>query len=226
VAKRAGKRKTKKKAARKKTPTGADRLESPAGLPVVDPDPPYVTATGLIAALQIGQSTLARWRHDGLEPDAVKRGGARTYLWVPDRVRQWAAENGKDRDPRSSLHPDRATPQRNERGERPIDAAKRRREEALADRYELELARDRGELVPRAEVCAGLVAKVTVLRQRLLNLADSLPAELADEDPDAIRERLIAQFEHLCRDFGSGVNGIKPKASDLEAAAQLLGLTA
>lgn len=175
-----------------------------------------VTTLELCKALGIQRNTIARWRREGLAPTEGKRG--RAFLWNPARVRGWCEANGKDLERLDPATRNGTAP------ERPIDAARRRREEALADKYELELAVQRNELVRRAEVVSGLIAKTTVLRSRLLNLVESLPSELVNEDVDVIRERIRQHFEQLCRDFGSGVDGIVPTAEDLAGAAALLGL--
>lgn len=68
--------------------------------------------------------------------------------------------------------------------------ARIRKERAMADKHELEVAKRRGELVERAEVEAAQVARVTYARAVLLGGPGALAGDLVGLGVEAIEERL------------------------------------
>ncbi|MFM1991328.1 MAG: hypothetical protein RJA99_4285 [Pseudomonadota bacterium] len=76
--------------------------------------------------------------------------------------------------------------------------ARRRREQALAELAELELAEKRGELVPVADVQKALVSKVLGVRDSLDTLADRLsPLLAAESDPAKVYAMLRSEIRQV-----------------------------
>jgi hypothetical protein len=79
-----------------------------------------------------------------------------------------------------------------------VDAGTRK-DEAIADRYELEVAQRRGELIPRSEVVAGMSACFARVRAKMLALPSKLApvvatlgtaAEIQEKINDGVHEAL------------------------------------
>jgi hypothetical protein len=88
-----------------------------------------------------------------------------------------------------------------------------RRESALADMAEIEVAERRGELVPVAEARADVVSRFTVVRTRLLGVpsrvAQRLP-HLAGEVVPVLDELLREALEELALEGGTAKDGATP----------------
>jgi hypothetical protein len=105
----------------------------------------------------------------------VKRGaprskaGSKLFFDVPE-FRQWRVDHeGKGGRPKRSNSPE-------------LDAAKLRKELALAEKYELQTARERGELMPAEEVHRWISDHYGTLRTRLSILGDELTPALEGRD--------------------------------------------
>lgn len=71
-----------------------------------------------------------------------------------------------------------------------IEAAKLRKENALASKYELQVARERGELVPLIDVKQQWAQKVTTAKSKLLGLPAAIAPRLEGLDAAAIQSEL------------------------------------
>lgn len=93
----------------------------------------------------------------------------------------------------------------NDRGE-----AGARKDNAIADRYELEVAQKRGELIPRAEVVAGMSAAFARVRAKLLALPSRLaPVAITLETAAEVQEKLTDGIhEALDQLAGTSIAGV------------------
>jgi hypothetical protein len=80
--------------------------------------------------------------------------------------------------------------------------AKLRKENALADQYEMAAAKQHGELVPAAEAKAALTAQVTAAKNKLLGLADAVSPSLEGLTAAMIREQLHARIVAILKELG------------------------
>ncbi|MGE0605532.1 MAG: hypothetical protein AB7O62_00295 [Pirellulales bacterium] len=78
-------------------------------------------------------------------------------------------------------------------------AARRRLDLAKAEREEIKLARDRGELVPAAEVASLVIAHVTECRAHLEELPPALAAALPEDLPDDVRRAARESIDRQVR---------------------------
>jgi phage terminase Nu1 subunit (DNA packaging protein) len=120
------------------------------------------TTDDIAGLFDVDESTVKRWVAAGLPCD---RNGRKPRKFDEGEVAAWLKANNKTGKP--------GRPQ-TEVGKE-LTAAKIRKENALAKKYELEIAATEGTLIPRAEVERQKVQKVAALRNGLL----SLPASLA-----------------------------------------------
>ena len=90
-----------------------------------------------------------------------------------------------------------------------VDAGTRK-DEAIAERYELEVAQKRGELIPRAEVVAGLSAAFARVRAKLLALPSRMaPVVITLASAPEIQEKLTDVVnEALDQLAGTSIAGV------------------
>ena len=115
----------------------------------------------------IDKRTVTRWCADGCPHDGGGKGKPR--LFNAEEVAAWMKKRGitgavgRPPDVEESTDP-----------EDPLRKAKIRKETAMADRYEVMAAREKGLLMPKADVEAATVRMATVIRNRLLGLPPAL----------------------------------------------------
>jgi phage terminase Nu1 subunit (DNA packaging protein) len=80
-------------------------------------------------------------------------------------------------------------------GTQPYEVSRARREAALADLAEIELAQKRGQLVDNKEKDAEFIAHIALAKTRLLRV----PSRLAQEMPD-LADRVVPLAESLIRE--------------------------
>jgi phage terminase Nu1 subunit (DNA packaging protein) len=188
-----------------------------------------LTTQELGETLGVGRETIQRYISQGL-PIAQRSNRRQPHKFDLDVVTAWMVEHGRTghRGRPSDLTAGAADSNGDGGdGEDPLAAfraAKTRKEVALADVHEFKAAQLRAELILRREVVAALIAKVTVIRTRLLKLADTMPAKLVGREEREAKRILRTHFEALCRDFAKGQDGIDPTPDDVRATLELLGL--
>lgn len=127
-----------------------------------------LTTDGLCEALDVAPRTLTGWRERGLPHD--KKG--KTCRYNLGEVATWMKANGLTGKVTGN-----------------IDKAHwdGRKIKALAERYELQLERERGSLIPLAEARQTYTNFVRVIRNRLQRMGVSLSTRWGD--PDAARRQ-------------------------------------
>jgi len=132
-------------------------------------------------ALGVDQADLRRWRSKGCP---VGKDGGR-LSWSIDAVSVWIAGNLKS-------HPDPAagSPRARRGG---VRAAEGRRKEALAARYEHDLAVLQERYIERTEVTEGNVRRVHALKRALLQLPHQLEGRTAAQIETRLRD-LLEEF--------------------------------
>jgi len=147
------------------------------------------TTDDICEILDIDESTLKRWVGMGLP---CTRGGKRVPRQFNEgEVVAWMRANkltGKPGRPLSE-------------GGKDLQAAKLRKENAMARKYELENARTEGELLDRGEVEQQRVQRVVALRGGLLTLPASLAPALEGRSAAEIEAAIEAAVERLLTQF-------------------------
>lgn len=105
--------------------------------------------------------------------------------------------------------------------EQPADflVAKARREQALAEIAELELAEKRGELVRAADVERQLVSRIIGAREALDSMADRLSTLIASESDPAVVYRMLRAEVRQAMDSLAGAAEPAPAAEPEESQA-------
>jgi len=118
-----------------------------------------------------------------------------------------------------SKKPEAPDPPRSESPESSYMDARTRREKALAELAELELARTRGDLVDAARVRTGAMRMYRMLRDALLGLPAQMAPELAAIDnPRLIDAQLTQRFRSLLEDLEK-VAKVRPEDNHGQEAA-------
>jgi phage terminase Nu1 subunit (DNA packaging protein) len=145
-----------------------------------------ISTDDVCALFDVDTRTVTRWVTSGCPCD--RSGKARKFN--AGEVAAWMKENGIT----------------GERG-RPLDpndqlkAAKIRKESALAERYEIELARAKALLVSKAEVEAGNITKFTVIRNKLMGMASSLAPSLEGLSVPEIERQIEARVVTVLKEL-------------------------
>jgi phage terminase Nu1 subunit (DNA packaging protein) len=149
------------------------------------------TTDDIAELFDVDESTIKRWVAQGLPCDKGGRGQHRRF--DEGEVAAWLKSKnltGKPGRPQTE-------------GGRELLAAKVRKENALATRYEIEVAERRGELLNRSEVERQNVQKVAALRNGLLSLsatlAPSLEGRSAEDIQGEIERAIVRILEHYAR---------------------------
>jgi hypothetical protein len=98
--------------------------------------------------------------------------------------------------------------------------ARLRKLTAEADRIELQLARERGELLPAGEVEASAIQVCSATRAALLSLTNSLPPKLAGLNEGKILNVLRTEFFRILRDLSDGRFFDSPVVAEIIATAK------
>lgn len=145
-------------------------------------------------ALGRSEKCLWAWRKAGC-PGFAKDGGA--VLVDLAAVRDWAAAAGR------RLGPKARASGRVARGET-LTAARRRRELAQARRAEFELQVQRGELLPRAEVEAGRLRSIEIVKAGLKGMAARLSPRLVGLGREEVGAALSVEVDRLIEAYTEG----------------------
>ena len=156
-----------KKATRRKAQVKRRRPKRTAPLPVVPKGLERTLRKEAIAEIfDVHPKTVIRWAKDGCPHARPTRRGA--YLFNEVEVMGWVKRTDRQ-----------TTPGRPTKNDNPaMGACKLRKEAALADTYELRLARERGQLIPIEEVEAGRVERILAVKHGLMDLQRRFAAEL------------------------------------------------
>lgn len=128
-----------------------------------------LTRDELAAELDVHPETVGRYCRMGAPHDKTPHG----HRYEVVEFRGWMAENNlSGREGRPTEIPDSPD----------LEKARLRKENALASKYELQVRRERGELVPLDDVRQWIGENVTTLRNRLLSLGPNVTAELEGRD--------------------------------------------
>ncbi|HEV7297768.1 MAG TPA: helix-turn-helix domain-containing protein [Tepidisphaeraceae bacterium] len=144
-----------------------------------------LTTAELCDLLDIDESTVKRWVAKGCPHDKSGKGKARQF--DEGEVVAWMKSQG--------LTGERGRPK--ELISPTLEAARIRKENALAERYEIMVARDKGVLVEAAAVEADNVQKFVTVKNRLLGISASLAPSLVGLDAPAIEKLLDAQIRDV-----------------------------
>ena len=130
-------------------------------------------------------------RHAAMGAPREKRG--RTYYSNAGEYRAWMKANNLTGDahrPAEGVSPDLA-------------AAKLRKENALASRYEIEVARARGELVPLVEVKAEMGQQITTAKNKLRGLGAAITPLLEGRDAAERQGIIDNRIEEILNDLAA-----------------------
>jgi phage terminase Nu1 subunit (DNA packaging protein) len=144
-----------------------------------------LSARDLAAELGVDLRTVRRWTAAGLPHETLPGG---RYLFDLEAARAWRRGGAA---PSESTTPSAPAPSAESET---LASAQRRKEAAIADRRELEVAELRGKLLDVAVVRSVLADAFANLRRRLLALPDRLGAELAGADRVTVTDRLGAEL--------------------------------
>ncbi len=120
-------------------------------------------AAELADQFDVDVRTVTRWVADGCPCDGGGKGVKR--LFNEGEVASWMKRKGITGATGRPADVDDSTDAND-----PLRKAKIRKETALADRYEIQVQRERGELVAKADVDAENVRKFNTIRNKLLGL--------------------------------------------------------
>lgn len=176
--------------------------------------PGTLSAKELRAELGVSLSTLGIWRRAGCPHE---RHGRRIW-YVLEAVRSWMAKVGRtgksggdmslrapaNPAPGGANPPAHSAPSAQDDPRRALVLARLRSTIAQAQRYELDLAERRGELVPRAEALSAFLERVTYTRSRLLGAPATLAPRVSGEtEPEA--ERILREWVlEILAEFSEG----------------------
>jgi phage terminase Nu1 subunit (DNA packaging protein) len=145
-----------------------------------------LTADELSDLLDIDRRTIQRWIGRGCPCDRPGRG--KPNLFDEAEVVSWMEANnltGKIGAPVSDT----------------LEAAKLRKELALAEKYELQTAKEKGLLIERAAVEKSIADALAVFRNRLLGLPASLAPVLAGREVPEIESMLDERLRDFLTDL-------------------------
>ena len=118
----------------------------------------------------------------------------RLYFNVPE-YRAWMAENG--------LTGERGRPDTPDSPD--LEAARLRKENALASKYELQVRRERGELVPLEDVRKHMGELLMVFRNNWVGFGAATVPQLQGRDPAEQQTILDTRAEDLFRNLAKGL---------------------
>lgn len=153
-----------------------------------------MTAAEAAEEIGISESTLRRYVQDGAPCDRLGRG--KPNMFDAGEVVAWMRENGlsgKVGRPSEGDSPD-------------LDAARLRKENALASKYELQVEKERGLLIDRAEVEQASARKVVAVRNKLMACGASLAPRLVGLTAAEIQETIDDYHRDICDEFARSVD--------------------
>ena len=122
-----------------------------------------LTAVELAEVYGVSASTVRGWTREGCP---VHRDGRRVYYDAAE-IAPWRKSRGMDTQPGNGA------------GSPDLDAARLRKENALADKYELQVARERGTLIVAETEYARHAENLAGIRDRMLMIPAALSARVA-----------------------------------------------
>jgi phage terminase Nu1 subunit (DNA packaging protein) len=137
---------------------------------------------------EVDESTIKRWIERGLPCDREGRGVPRLFDFA--EVAAWKIQNNVTGEAGRPAETDDA-----------LKAAKTRKELALAEKHEIELARVKGLLVDKAVVESANIQKFTVIRNKFLGLAASIAPMLEGQDPASIEVLLDQRIREILEEL-------------------------
>jgi phage terminase Nu1 subunit (DNA packaging protein) len=144
-----------------------------------------MTKRGLARQYKVSTNTIASWLSKGL-PHIRRTDGS--YHFDRTEVRRWRAENLATR----------PAPAQGGAHARSYIAGRARKETALAELRELELRRQKGELVPQASVDKEAFETGRIVRDALLRMPDRLAGLFAAEtDPRKIHALMTKEIRQV-----------------------------
>lgn len=149
------------------------------------------TTDDICELLDIDESTLKRWVAAGLP---CNTNGKKSRKFDEGEVAAWMKTNRKTGKP--------GRPQTEDGKE--FMAAKIRKENALATRYEIEIDQIRGKLLNKSDVESSNVQKVSALRNGLLSLPASLAPGLEGLGAAEIQAEIEGAVKNLLEQFSKG----------------------
>lgn len=150
------------------------------------------TVEDIAAEHDVATETIRRWVRDGCPADRPGKG--KPTKMNSAEVEGWKRENGvtgKEGRPIEGDSPD-------------LEAAKLRKENALASKYELQVARERGQLVPIEDVKRWLSERVGTAKNHLIGLAAKLVPSLAGRDAAEQQAIIEEGIRESLQDLSSG----------------------
>lgn len=134
----------------------------------------------------VDAETVRRWVRKGCP--ARKQGAGKPTLLDSAEVERWKRENGVTGKIGRPAHAEDSPD---------LEKARLRKENALAAKYELQVARDRAELLPSADIRRWIVQAHTRFRNKLRGMAASVTPHLEGRDA-AERQTILEQWIDEC----------------------------
>ena len=138
--------------------------------------------------------TVVGWARAGC-PHA--KTGRAPYMFDAGEVAAWLRDQGR------SARPGRPAAARSPEAEQ----YRTRKEKALAERYEMDLAERRGEMIDRTVVAEERVRRILAVKTGLLGLVEACPAECENKSAAEIREVLESRIHAVLRQFAGTEGG-------------------
>lgn len=143
------------------------------------------------------EGTIRRWTRAGCP---FTREGTRLQF-DPAAVKAWLDERGKKPGQRGRPAAIDGAPSDVKES---LALAKLRKELALAERAELDVAERKGELMPRAEVEQATVARILEVRAALLGLAARVTPRVVGQDGATVHGIVDEEARRICEGFAEG----------------------
>jgi hypothetical protein len=148
----------------------------------------------LSTELDVHSETIGRYDREGAPFE--KRGRANWYN-VPE-YRAWMTANGYTGEKGRPIEGDSPD----------LEAARLRKENALAAKYELQVRRDKRELVPAIEVRQWIGQHVITFRNRLISLPASVTPHLEGRDAGERQTILEERITEVLNELARAVEGV------------------
>ena len=148
-----------------------------------------LSTTALARALKMQRRSLYRWIKAGCPGEKDDKGEWRFDL---AEVQAWQEEKGFTGAPGQPVTPDK-------------EASQARKEAALADKHELQVAKLRGELVAREDAEAAVLGVIEQARSGFLGM----PAKLSDRCAGMTAGEIFEEATELVTDILNGLAGGK-----------------
>lgn len=138
--------------------------------------------------------TVRGWIKRPLNPCPHERKGGRDLRFDIAEVRAWMTTNGVTGQQGRPPGPSSAN----------LEAAKLRKESALADKYEIQVERERGQVVPFSEVKARWVELITTAKNKLLGVPSAAAPLCVGRDAGEIQTILEDRINEALSELSNG----------------------